>query len=74
LDTTAAIILNTESPRVVSSPAKAYPQKNIDELLFEIISSDARSRRIVNRMRDNAIDRGFVTVQADPANFSGAAR
>jgi hypothetical protein len=28
LDTTAAIILNTESPGVVSCPAKAYPQKN----------------------------------------------
>ena len=28
LDTTAAIILNTESPGVVSSPAKAYPQNN----------------------------------------------
>lgn len=28
LDTSAAIILNTESPGVVSSPAKAYPQNN----------------------------------------------
>lgn len=28
LDTTAAIILNTESPGVFSSPAKAYQQKN----------------------------------------------
>ena len=49
-------------------------RKIIDELLFEILGSDARSRRIVTRMRDNAIDRWFVTVQSDPASFSGAAR
>jgi hypothetical protein len=37
----------------LSSPTS---RRIIDELLFEIFRSDARSRRIANRMRNNAID------------------